>query len=370
MSLLATVVQDLRLQANELDRNMVQMGEYGAFDFFMQQTNSPTSIVPEDVRQAAFNSMGMDVSIPVIDYNGGVTVANSRSCTIPDNDNTSKLYKLVWTTLSTGFSIVPSAYSNNSIGLQRDMLRKYQNCARALLEKIDSLAVAALELNKTQVFNNPAYYDKTGNVINVPWLMRESILGDSGAMMRANKYGGQLHVIGNSGIDINVRQLAQSGVYNEKNKRLEFTDKILHYTNSIANESGKFGTGYVVEDGNCAILTRVDRDAARNAKSTGHEWGTVMLPWFDLVLGYHKTDTTGDQSATNGKGTADLTCSPKEYYGFSIDVCFVVAYNSAPATIANPVMKFQIERPVGGVPSANPVFITNDATNPVKTKAV
>lgn len=370
MSLIATQANNWRLKSTEFDRNMVRMGEYGALDFFVTQTDSPTSIISEEIRNKAFASMGHEVQIPVLDYNGSVTVANERSCTIPDNDNTSKLYTLTWATLSVGFSVVPAAYLNNEIGMAQDVMRKMQNCTRALLEKMDSLAVAALEANKTQVFENSLYYTKTGNVIDVPWLMRDNILGDSTPMMRANRYYRNLHVIGNSGIDAHVRHLAQHGVYNEQNKRLEYEGKIMHYTNSVVNETGKFGTAFVVEDGNCAVLTKVDRESLLGTTTPLHQWEVVNLPLLDLPVGVHTYKDVGDQSATVGNATKDLTCGVKEFYGISLDVCFVVAYNSAPATIANPIIKFQVANPINGIPTASPVFIANDKTNPVNTKAV
>lgn len=370
MSLVATRVQDWRISDPNFDRNMVRMGEYGAIDFFITQTDAPTSIISPELRDRAFQSMGNDVKVPVLDYNGNVTVANQRSCVIADNENTSKLYTLTWATLAVGFTMVPASYMNNEIGYERDFNRKMANITRALLEKLDSYAVAALEANKTQVFQNLLYYTQTGNVVNVPWLMRNSILGDSAPMMRANKYYRELHVIGNSGVDAHVRQLAQMGVYNEQNRRLEYEGKILHYTNSIENETGKFATGFVVEDGNCAVVTRVDREALRRASANSHEWDVVRLPMLDLPVGAHFYTEVGDQSAIAGAATADLTCGVKEFYGFSVDVCFLVAYNSAPATIANPIIKFSIANPVGNVPTANPVVITNTAANPVSTKAV
>nr|DAW08599.1 MAG TPA: major capsid protein [Caudoviricetes sp.] len=367
MSLVLTRVQDWRVSDPTFDRNMVRMGEYGALDFFASQTKSPNSIISPELQAKAFQSMGTDVQVPVLDYNGGVTVANERSCVIADAENTSKLYTLTWVTLATGFTMVPSAYMNNEIGYQRDFNRKMATHTRALLEKLDGYAVAALEANKTQVFENLLYYTQTGNVIDVPWLMRDSILGDSAPMMRANKYFRELHVIGNSGLDAHVRHLAQMGVYNEQNKRLEYEGKILHYSGAVKNESGKFATGFVVEDGNCAIVTRVDREALRGASANGHEWDVVRLPMLDLPVGAHYYTSVGDQSGIAGDATKDLNCAIKEYYGFSVDVCFITAYNSAPSTIANPVIKFQVENS-NGMANARPVVITNTPANPVHTK--
>lgn len=41
MSLIATRVQNWRIENPELDRNMFRPCEYGALDFFIEQTNAP-----------------------------------------------------------------------------------------------------------------------------------------------------------------------------------------------------------------------------------------------------------------------------------------------------------------------------------------
>jgi hypothetical protein len=63
-----------------------------------------------------------------------------------------------------------------------------------------------------------------------------------------------------------------------------------------------------------------------------------------------------------GDATADLTCGKKEYFGFSVDVAYIVAYNSAPETVANPIIKAQIAAPQQNTPfAAQPVYVTNSA---------
>ena len=98
MSLVATRLQNWRISHPELDRNMARPLEYGALDFFVEQTDAPNSIIRPNLRERAFASMGNTVQVPVINYDGDVTVSNVRTCTIEDNENTSALYTVVWTT--------------------------------------------------------------------------------------------------------------------------------------------------------------------------------------------------------------------------------------------------------------------------------
>ena len=370
MSLIATRVQNWRVENPALDKNMTRPCEYGALDFFIEQTNASNSIISPDLRDRAFASMGNTVQIPVIDYDGDVTVSNVRSCVIGDDENTSKLYTVNWITLAVGFTMVPSLYMNNEISYEHDFNRKMEKVCRALANAMDVQAVAALSANKTQVFKDKLYYTEVSNVLQVPWVARMEWLGDMNAIMRANCYPGMLHVIGNAGIDSTIAKLAQHDIYNDVNKRNEYAGKVFHYTNNVTNESGKFATAFIVEDGNVGVLTRVDREALRRTRANSHEWDIVRLPYIDLPVGSHYYTSVGDNSTIAGAASEDMVCTVKEYFGFSVDVAFIVAYNSAPATVANPIIKVEIAASGSANPFATPVEVVNDTANPVNTKEV
>lgn len=361
-------MQEWRIADSRFDKNMTRPCEYGALDFFIEQTESSTSILTPELREKAFRSIGNDIKIPVINYDSEVTVSNERTCTIADAEDTSALYAVTFVTYQVGFTMVPTAYMNNEISYQHDFNRKMEKVMRALADKIDQAAVAALEAGKTQVFKDKLYYTVTGNDVQVPWDMRMEIFGDTNSLMRANCYPGGLHVIGNAGIESNIRKMAQHDIYNAVNKRNEFAGKIFHYTNNVTNESQKFATAFVVEEGNVGMLTRVDRESLVGGSALGHEWSVEYIPQLGFSVGLHYYTEVGNQSAIMGAATADPTCARKEHYGFSVDVGFVTAYNSAPSTVANPIIKLEIASPVGDVPTAKPVVIVNGESNPVLMK--
>lgn len=370
MSLIATRLQNWRVENPEFDRNMTRPQEYGALDFFIEQTNAANSIINPNLRARAFESIGNTVQIPVINYDGDVTVSNVRSCVIADDENTSALYTVNFVTLSVGFTMVPQLYRNNEIGYEHDFARKMEKICRALANEMDVLAIAALEANKTQVFKDKLYYQVSSNVLEVPWAARMEFMGDLNSIMRANDYPGMLHVIGNAGIDAVIRKLAEHDIYNDENKRMEFAGKVFHFTNNMANESGMFGSAYVVEDGNVGVLTRVDREALNRTRANDHEWDVVRLPFIDLPVGSHYYTSVGDNSQIAGDASADMTCSVKEYFGFSVDIAFIVAYNSAAASVANPIIKLEIAAPGTANPFATPVEVVNGEDNPVYTQEV
>lgn len=366
MSLAATKLQNVRIKNPDFDKNEHRLSVYGALDFFIEQSERDPLLTQEMKRQA-WDSMGKTLQIPVIQYDGNVSVSNVRSCVVNDNENTSALVGVTFATYAVGFTVVPSMYSNNEIDMANDVEKKLKKCARALGAALDSAALAALEAAKTQVLADPLIYDFTSNVVNVPWESREDILGDIEPMMNANDYYGFTHIIGNTGVRSLLRKLAEHAQYNEVDRRLEWEGKYFHFTNRLANAANQYATFYAVESGNVDMLYRYDRETARGGSGAGHTWEKYNMPYIGIPVGLHYYESVGDQSSIAGEATADLTCAVKEYYGFSVDVAFVVAYNSALSTRANPVIKAQI---AGGDTYARPVKVVSSEDDPIYTSAV
>ena len=57
MSLVATRLQNWRISNPDLDKNMARPLEYGALDFFIEQTDAPNSIISSNLR-ACFRKHG------------------------------------------------------------------------------------------------------------------------------------------------------------------------------------------------------------------------------------------------------------------------------------------------------------------------
>ena len=279
-------MQNLRVNS-DLDKNMARPSRYGALDLFVEQSYARDGIITDELRERVFAANGREVQIPVIDYDGEVTISNVRSCDIADDENTSKLVNVTFVTYAWGFTMVPTLYDNNEIRIQKDWERKFLKYLYKLADTLDVGAVAALSANKTQVFKTLLNYTQTGNVVQVPTQMATEILGDINPIMRANCYPEYIHLIANAGVDSLIRKLAQHGVYNDVNKRMEYDNKVLHYTNNVTDEAGKMGTMFAVADGNVGILTRVDREAYRRTRANFHEWDIVRLPYIDLPVGSH-----------------------------------------------------------------------------------
>lgn len=366
MSLVLTRIQNIRANSN-LDKFEYRPSRYGALNAFMVQSEDPTGILTEELKQKARTSIGNTLETPVISYDADITIGSTRTLTIADSENTSKMVQITFATYAWGFTIAPAMYMNNEIGIQKDFETKMMKYIYAFAKKLDEAALAALAANKTQVLKNPLLYDWSANAINAKWTERENVFGDLEVMMGANDFYGQLHIVGDPGVESIMRKLQQHGLYNDVNKQNEFGTKIVHLTNNIAAAGGKYAQGYAVNAGSLGMLTRFERDCLLGTVSgDGHEWGIATLPLLNMPVGTYFYDSVGDYNAIAGAATADMTRTRKEHYGFAVDVAFLAAYNSAPSTLASPILAFNVSSE--DAVYAKPVVVVNSEDNPVNTK--
>ena len=369
MSLVLTRIQNIRANSN-LDKFEYRPSRYGALNAFMVQSEDPTGILTEELKQKARTSIGNTLETPVIDYDADITIGSTRTLTIADSENTSKMVQITFATYAWGFTIAPAMYMNNEIGIQKDFETKMMKYIYAFAKKLDEAALAALAANKTQVLKNPLLYDWSANAINAKWTERENVFGDLEVMMGANDFYGQLHLVGDPGVESIMRKLQQHGLYNDVNKQNEFGTKIVHLTNNIAAAKGKYAQGYAVNAGSLGMLTRFERDCLLGTVSgDGHEWGIATLPLLNMPVGTYFYDSVGDYNAIAGAATADMTRTRKEHYGFAVDVAFLTAYNSKPSgagALPSPILAFNVSSE--DAVYAKPVVVVNSENNPVNTK--
>lgn len=366
MSLVLTRIQNIRANSN-LDKFEYRPSRYGALNAFMVQSEDPTGILTEELKQKVRTSIGNTLETPVIDYDTDITIGSTRTLTIADSENTSKMVQITFATYAWGFTIAPAMYMNNEIGIQKDFETKMMKYIYAFAKKLDEAALATLASNKTQILKNPLLYDWSANAINAKWTERENVFGDLEVMMGANDFYGQLHLVGDPGVESIMRKLQQHGLYNDVNKQNEFGTKIVHLTNNIAAAKGKYAQGYAVNAGSLGMLTRFERDCLLGTVSgDGHEWGIATLPLLNMPVGTYFYDSVGDYNTIAGAATADMTRTRKEHYGFAVDVAFLTAYNSTPSTLASPILAFNVSSE--DAVYAKPVVVVNSEDNPVNTK--
>jgi hypothetical protein len=339
MSLNNTRMQNLR-SASNIDKNELRASRYGAFDMFMQQTKDPAGIITPELSQKAAASIGRVLETPVIQYDAGIGISGTRSVTIADNENSSVMHTITFQTYSWGFTQVPSMFMNNEVSMQRDFEAKFNRDLFKFGATLDSACISGLSVAKTQVFQDSLNYPVTGNVLQSTWAKRDNLIGDFNPMLEANDHFGEIHLLGNGGLQSIINKLDQKGVYNSENKRLEFLDKILHYSNRIGNASGEYANMYAVNGGSVGLIARFEREALLNTvMADGTSWGIDTLPMLNFPVGTYYYESKGNFSSIGGASTADMDRVRKQHFGYAVDVAVITTYNSAPSTIANPIMK-------------------------------
>ncbi len=349
MSLVNTLTQSLRTKyPSGLDKNEDRLSQYGAYEIFKMDTVSPDAIITPDVITTAKMSMGNTLTIPVIDSDT-VSITNTRTCTIPDYENTSNLVTVTFVTYQFGFTMVPSQYMNNDIGYQADYDNKLKKYLKQFASDLDTAAVAKLEADKTAVMNSAfvgagqKYGALVGDAIQVTDAQKGLFFNDATSIMAEDDFEGTYNVIGSQPLRSVVAEYANQGAGNGTNTMFQFGDYSFGYTNRIAAGAGNVASAYVMPKGTVATFNRNEPDAiAGSTVDSGEFWEEVQMPIVNLTMGAHYIKNCADNSALVGAGSSHLTASLKEGFIFSTDVAFITAYNSDPVTEAGPIHKVEI----------------------------
>ncbi len=324
---------------------------YGAWDFYRRQSatgadgsaNVASSIITPEMRSAIKLSMGNQVQIPVLDAQD-VVITNVRSCVVADNEGTSKLVTLTFVTYAFGFTMIPAAYKNNDVGYRQDFARKFENYLLKFASTLDTAAINNLSANKNTYF--PAeitgYYPVVGNALQVTQAQKGDFFNQANAVMETMDFYGNTNVIAGTTLKPIINRLAAQGAGNAVNEDFQFNGYEWNFTNRMTNGAGVNATAYLVPDGMVGVENRNDPDAVANSRTgNGKVWGEAVLPLVDLNVGTYYYDDCADKSGLHA-GTAHLTRTRVEGFEWSTDICFVNAYNSAPATRYSPILKAEI----------------------------
>jgi hypothetical protein len=342
MSLLATRVNNLRVNSPDLDMYTLLMPRTGALSAFVEANESPQAILNTQLRQQAESAVGRDVQVPVFDSET-VTIGSTRSAVIADDENTSQLYTVTFVTYAWGFTQVPVLFQNNELGAQQDFERKYWKYVYQFLDDLDAAGVSALDTAKNQVFSDLLAYTNVGNAVNVPLANRNEIIGDLSPIMKANKHYGPYMVVGNSGIESQVLKMSEFSLYNSQNRTIQWNDKQFRFTTNVSNAANMDGTGYAIQEGALGILYRHEREAlAGTTMEDGTAWGISNIPGTNIPIDTYYYQSKGDFSAIAGAASADMTRVRKDHFGFAIEIAFVTPYSTDLATYSNPIVKFQL----------------------------
>lgn len=343
MSLALTLTQSLRTQyPNNLDKNEQRLSRYGAWDFFQKETSAADSIMTPDIKEKIKKSFGNTVVVPVIDGED-VTIGNTRSCTVVDAENTSKLVTLTFATFAFGFSMYPAQHFNNDVSYQADYDRKLKKYLTKFAATLDTQAVATLEARKNTFWTgiDPEFYAQVGGALQVSQANKNDFYNNAQSILERMDFYGNPNVVHNIYHKPLVNRLQNQGANNDTNQQFQFDPFTWYGTNRIANAANVQSTGYLVQGGSVAVENRNDPDAILRSKAMGMEWSEVPMPIVNLTMGSFYREDCNDANTLHA-GTTGLTRTKRESFEFSTDICFMTVYNRNLATTYNPIVKFQV----------------------------
>jgi hypothetical protein len=347
MSLVKTVLQDLRANyPSNLDRDELRLTTFGLLTAVIAMTNSPSSIISQDLRQKAEASQGRTLEVPVL-RKGAVTIGNARSCTFGAGETESDFIQVIWKTIAFDITMVPSNYANNEIAYQEDLAKKIREGVEALQIEIETDLDTAMDTNKSQVYNSTIVgdtYALVGNAIQVDNTTVDFFFNDFEAINFADDfYNPMIKVVANHRWMSVVTLLQNQKEMNDENTAYQFNGKDFTFSNRISNGAGVKATGYFMPDGSVGFLTRTSIDARLGHTTTdGFEWAVDTLPGLPFPVDIKYKSTCDDQSALQATGTAHLTSTKVEHWQIAVDYAILTPYNSDLATKPNAIRKFEL----------------------------
>lgn len=352
MSLVTTLMQPLRTKyvAGTMDKNEVRRSQYGAWDFFQQQSKLSGGILTPEAKAFIDKSAGQLVDIPVLNAQD-VTISNVRSCVIPADTETSALVRLTFVTYAFGFTMNPARHANNDVSYQELFDRKLEEYLIKLAATLDTAAANTLNTNRNIYFPAAitAYYPVIANALQIPLEERNDFFNQLDAILKEMDYYTQPNIVGSTSLEPLIRRLFAQGAGNSVNEAFQFNSQRWFTTNRMLNAAGIGQTLFAIPDGYVATRNRnmpdnIMHSIIGSADNPIKEWGEAQMPIVNLKMGTYYTQDCADMTALDGGGArmAHLARTKVEGFAFDTDVCFVTAYNSAPSTRYSPIVKAEI----------------------------
>lgn len=315
----------------------------GAFDAFVDHSNSPNGFVTNSLKEMARNSWNATMKIPVWDGKK-ISVTTTRPITIPLVYQVSALETLSFATIQASFAIGKYEAEHNHMTQNELFAKNLRDVIDAMRVKLEESAVATLAADRNQA--TPATvghytWDGTNDVANVALADHSKIFGELIPIFMGEDINLPLHLIQNAGTMLITNPLRYQGAGNATNFEWQFTQKVYN-TNKIANAANKIGTCYAVPDGTLGFLTRYRPEEINSLKTlNGVEFGVTNLPNIPFPVGtFYKEDVLDMSGETSSANQSTRTAA--EYYSFAIDVCFVTKYIKDRTTQFSPILKIQL----------------------------
>jgi hypothetical protein len=323
MALATTVLDEFRLSydQSELDAFTNRLSEYGAYKTYLKDAPNLIPGYQEFVNGRA--SAARTTSIPI--FNKQTLTTNSvRACTAKTAQPTSAFVTPSWTTVETGFMMVPAEHAGNYMSYQNTFNLQAKSVEKAFLADADTDAVTDLIASLNAYIgaeDNP--FAVTSDYLQVTAAYHDTFFDEFQAILMADDYPTDaINIIASPRVKTIVNYYTNQGVGNSANTSYQFGPYSFAYSNRVTISTAYLGTAYGAPKGSLAYLSWVDIDSRMGHKSgDGKEWFVQELPLLGHNVGVLFQSTCADKSSLLTGLQASLT----ESYSFSFDRAFVTA---------------------------------------------
>jgi len=342
MAYALTVLDEYRLayEKSNLDAHDNRFSNYGAFATFVADTPKLIPSYKEFVDGRA--SAARTASIPVLTRITRSTAA-TRSCTPTYNQGTSTYVTPSWTTVETGFMMVPAEHRGNHISYQAAFDHQMKGVEKAFLLDADTDAVAYLVAHLTYAdAANQNPFTQTAYYMQVPLAFHDTFFDELDAIMLANDINTPMvNLVGSPRVKALVRYYQNQGPGNTANLAFQYAGFSFAYSNRTTIGTALLGTAYAMPEGSLAYLQWVDIDAQMGNKSgDGKEWFVQELPIFGQPVGVLFQSSCADKSTL----LDGLEATLMENYTFSFDRAFTSSYDATITTDAGVIFGIQFAK--------------------------
>ncbi len=339
MSLATTVLDEYRLgvEKSKLDAHENRMANYGAYETAVRDR---ANLIPQWDELVMGRASAARTASIVVQQIFSPSTSATRSCTAKTAEETSAYVTPSWTTIETGFMMVPAQNAGNYVTYQAQFNNQMKGVERVLLEAVDTAVVTHLEANKTTTNaadGNP--YTVTANSMVVPAASVPLYLNELHQIYMQNDYPlSEMNIVASPRASSIFRQYAAQGAANSTNYAFQYADFNFGYTNNISvTATNDIAILYSMPVGSLAYLSWIDIDAmAGHTASDGSEWFTQMLPLLGHEVGVYFKSACADKSSL----LTGLNRTLAESYEFSFDYSVVSSYIS---TGAKPIFKANMQ---------------------------
>ena len=344
MSIAATRLDEYRLayDRSNLDAWEHKLSNYGVLAAYQKDTPNTIPGYADLIANRA--SEVRTVSIPVIDRTVFTTAAR-RTCDALTHELTSAYVTPTWTTLKTGFNMIPEEHEGNLLKYQDIFNKKMFHMQRTLAAALDTLAYTNINANIAQVVaadGNP--FTLTTNALVVAAADNELLFNELGAIMEQDDFPSDgINVVGSPRLSALVRENLAQGPANAENRGFQFGGYDFFYSNRVTVAVASRDTMFAAPPGSLAFLTWVDGDSRANRSSTdGKEWSVANLPILGFDVGLMYQSTCSNQGVGGTARATGLEATLSESFMFSVDYSFNCAYNVDNTTYSSPIHKFNL----------------------------